>query len=511
MVFDSANDSPFPSPRARASPPRPSFGSLGGADSASGSQNFDDSATTVRGYRSSSLWQVLRDKQHVILRRAKLRLQRHCSVHKLRHVAWPSGNATIKDISDTADSKLPLRTVDDFIENPQKVWWMVRVELVKCCHRHLSHVTIRRARAQLWSWMSDAKVNCYNFADLRHFHGLASSLAQEHSALYRGSSPLQSAASRNTDRSAGAASTNFSRAGPVGSESTSAPAGQADTSSDSDKTSDGLFHVFRHMADHAAMFFALTTCLYSLYEIPASSMQRLRQNTASAPRVSGGRTAAAPLSSSGKSSIHSPTKSARGNRGAGSGGVGDQNANADCIGADNPINADTSQEAVLLFLFRDLLRGLFENAAEHHVVELQWTRFAFEASFSSACGSPGIAALGNEGMSKSAKTCLSVLDMEEARHSMRWHLPAPRLLHPTALFQGNDGRTLSAPTADPSYYNAMYALYWQGLIHEMLTAVDRSASGLVIQLALKWGSPVSGSQCVAELTELLIYVCFEWY
>ena len=228
-------------------------------------------------------------------------------------------------------------------------------------------------------------------------------------------------------------------------------------------------------------------------------MQRLRQNTASAPRVSGSRATAAPLSSSGKSSIHSPTKSGRNHRGTGPGGVGDfQHAHIDGIGADNPINADTSQEAVLVFLFRDLLRGLFESAAEHHVVELQWTRFAFEASFWSACGSPGIAAHGNEGMSKSANACLSVLDMEEARQSMRWHLPAPRLLHPTALFQGTAGRTLSAPTADPSYYNAMYALYWQGLIHEMLTSVDRSASGLVIQLALKWGSPVSGSQCVAE-------------
>ena len=61
---------------------------------------------------------------------------------------------------------------------------MVRTELIKCCHRHLSQRTVRRARAQLWSWMAEAKVNCYNFADLRHFHGLASGLAQEHAALY---------------------------------------------------------------------------------------------------------------------------------------------------------------------------------------------------------------------------------------------------------------------------------------------------------------------------------------
>jgi len=408
-----------------------------------GNERFVPDDRTVRGHAAVTLWNVLCDTDDIIISRAKARLRRHCAVHKRRDISKQLSSKTLRQLSDETSPSVP-SSVDEIIDGSDKIWSMVRIEIMKSCLRHLNRRTIRHARTQLWSWMASVKVNCYNFSDLRHFHSLASALAQEHASLYGGSTV----------------------------EGTSA------TGTDADKTSDGLFYVFRQIAGHAGTFFALTTSLYSLYEVPTPVMPRLRQNIATGGKIS-------------NTPQHSPSPSKGGLKGS---RISRQNTNDSLdpndhhIGVDNPIQGDlTDHDTVLQFLFRDLLRALLESAAEHRVVELQWTRHAFECSFADATG----VKLKNRDLLPS-NTCISGLELEHIRDSLRQRLPPPRRLHHHSLL--GKAETQSAPTADPAYYNATYALYWQGLFHEILMSIDRSANGLLLQKVLKWGSPGTSAQ-----------------
>ncbi len=123
---------------------------------------------TVRGHKATSLWSLLHNQEATILNRARARLEHHCSVHKVTTVKWPTSDdagsgggggsrggsavpgrlstVSIRGISRSATASSSAGTVDSFIENPDKVWWMVRTELIKCCLRRLSVATIGAAR-----------------------------------------------------------------------------------------------------------------------------------------------------------------------------------------------------------------------------------------------------------------------------------------------------------------------------------------------------------------------------